>query len=345
MDTQYCNTAARKGQHLLLEERCIIAAGIKCGENIYQIAKELNRSYNTIKAEIQRGTVHLKNGRAVYKADVGQAVYQEHRKGSGRPCKFLQVLPFLKQVEQSCLVGKMSLDSFFGRALVDKTFSRDEMVCTKTLYNYVDKGLLRMKNLDLPEKVARNTKEERVHTNKRGLGDSIEQRPKSVDDRQEFGHWEADTVVGSKAEKEPCVATLVERKTRDCIWVKAENHTAEAVQAAIDSVIASFGEKASLVFKTVTADNGSEFAKLTELAKYGTKVYFTHPYSSWEKGTNECHNRMLRRFIPKGKSMTQYSSDDIAYMADWVNSLPRKILHYRTPEELFDDELDLIYAC
>ncbi len=104
-----------------------------------------------------------------------------------------------------------------------------------------------------------------MHTNKRGLGDSIEHRPKSVDDRQEFGHWEADTVVGSKAEKEPCVATLVERKTRDCIWVKAENHTAEAVQAAIDSVIASFGEKASLVFKTVTADNGSEFAKLTEL--------------------------------------------------------------------------------
>ena len=344
MDTQYCITEARKGQHLLLRERYIIETRIRDGVNVYRIAKELNRSYNTIKAEIQRGTVHLQDGRAVYRADFGQDVYLEHRKGSGRQCKFLRVLPFLNHVVQ-CFSGKgMSLDSICGRAVVDKAFSQDKMVCTKTLYNYVDKGLILIKNIDLPEKVTRNTKEEHVHTNKRKLGDSIELRPESVDNRQEFGHWESDTVVGSKAEKEPCIVTLVESKTRVCIWDKAANHTAEAVQAVIDGIVARFGEKASQVFKTVTADNGSEFAKLTELEKYGTKVYFTHPYSSWEKGTNECHNRLLRRFIPKGKSMAQYSSDEIAHMADWANSLPRKILHYRTPEELFDDELDLIYA-
>lgn len=83
---------------------------------------------------------------------------------------------------------------------------------------------------------------------------------------------------------------------------------------------------------------------MTEIATQGANVYFTHPYSSWEKGTNECHNKLLRRFIPKGISMTRYSAEDIAYMADWANTLPRKILVYRTPDELFDVELDRIDA-
>lgn len=115
-------------------------------------------------------------------------------------------------------------------------------------------------------------------------------------------------------------------------------------QEAIERVMEQFGNMACKVFKTVTGDNGSEFSRLSELVSQGTKVYFTHPYSSWEKGTNECHNKLLRRFIRKGASMTQYSAEDIAYMADWANALPRKILGYRTPDELFEAELDRIYA-
>lgn len=114
--------------------------------------------------------------------------------------------------------------------------------------------------------------------------------------------------------------------------------------AVRENTLAQFGSMASTVFKTVTSDNGSEFAKLSELESQGIKVYFTHPYSSWEKGTNECHNKLLRRFIPKGVSMAEYSGDDISYMADWANTLPRKILGYRTPDELFEAELDRIYA-
>ena len=150
--------------------------------------------------------------------------------------------------------------------------------------------------------------------------------------------------MGSKYEDEPCTVTMTERKTRNSIWIKAANHTADAVQEAIQSIMDYFGNKASTVFKSVTGDNGSEFARLAELASQGTSVYFTHPYSSWEKGTNECHNRLLRRFIPKGVSMAGYSAEDIAYMADWANTLPRKILGYRTPEELFDEELARSYA-
>ena len=143
--------------------------------------------------------------------------------------------------------------------------------------------------------------------------------------------------MGSKYEDEPCTVTMTERKTRNSIWIKAANHTADAVQEAIQSIMDYFGIKASTVFKSVTGDNGSEFARLAELTSQGTSVYFTHPYSSWEKGTNECHNKLLRRFIPKGVSMSGYSAEDIAYMADWANTLPRKLLGYRTPEKLFDE--------
>lgn len=236
------------------------------------------------------------------------------------------------------------MDVCAGRALDTGKFHRDQIVCTKTLYNYVDRGLIGIKNIDLPEKLSRNTKQERVRKNKRILGDSIELRPESVELREEFGHWEFDTVVGSKNENEPCTVTLTERKTRNCIWIKAADHTADAVQEAIQRVMSHFESVAAAVFKTVTGDNGSEFARLIELTSQGTKVYFTHPYSSWEKGTNECHIKLLRRFIPKGVSMAKYSSEDIAYMADWANSLPRKILGYKTPDELFEAELDRIYA-
>ena len=118
----------------------------------------------------------------------------------------------------------------------------------------------------------------------------------------------------------------------------------QAISEALQKMLAYFSEQYSSVFKTITADNGSEFADLSLVENGKTKVYFTHPYSSFEKGTVECHNRMFRRFIPKGKSIDDYSADDICFFADSINGLPRKILGYKTPEELFEQELDLIYA-
>lgn len=344
MDTQDYITEHRKGQHLLAEERHEIEVRLKDGWSIYRIAKHLGRAYNTIKNEIARGTVYLYNGKVTrYKAKAAEQQYKENRRNSRRQYKRLEVSTFIGYVEESFAAG-WSLDVCAGKALETGKFRRDQIVCTKTLYNYVDNGLIGIKPIDLPEKLRRNTKKGKVRKNKRFLGDSIELRPESVEFREEFGHWEVDTVLGSKYEEEPCTVTLTERKTRNCIWIKAANHTANAVQEAIQSVVDYFGIMASKVFKSVTGDNGSEFAKLAELSSQGISVYFTHPYSSWEKGTNECHNKLLRRFIPKGVSMAGYSAEDIAYMADWANTLPRKILGYRTPDELFEAELDRIYA-
>lgn len=176
------------------------------------------------------------------------------------------------------------------------------------------------------------------------MGTSIEERPGIVEFRTEFGHWEIDSVLGKKGEDEPIVMTLVERMTRYSIWIKARNRTAETIQEVLIETMKQFGERAGQVFKSITADNGSEFAELHTLENGETKVYFTHPYSSFEKGTNECHNRMLWRFLPKGRSITGYSVEDILFFSDMINGLPRKILGYRTPEQLFERQLDFVYA-
>ena len=105
-----------------------------------------------------------------------------------------------------------------------------------------------------------------------------------------------------------------------------------------------FVETANQVFKTITGDNGSEFSGLSLLEDGKLTVYFTHPSSPFEKGTNERHNRLLRRFIPKGRSISDYTADEICFFADCINGLPRKMLDYSTPEELFDRQLDLIYT-
>ena len=106
----------------------------------------------------------------------------------------------------------------------------------------------------------------------------------------------------------------------------------------------TYSEHYGEVFKIITTDNGSEFSRPSELEELAeTLVYYTHPYTSCEKGTNERHNGIIRRFIPKGKRISVFDVDYISGIEMWCNSLPRKILNYRTPDEVFEDELDRIY--
>ena len=170
-------------------------------------------------------------------------------------------------------------------------------------------------------------------------------RPIDIDNRKEFGHWEIDTVIGEKSKDDNVLLTIVERKTRYSMIIKAVAKTAPAVTDALNRVRNLFGEQFSQVFKSITSDNGSEFADLSTIeSETNTKIYFTHPYSSFEKGTNERHNGLIRRFIQKGKRISDYSCDDIAFIEDWMNTLPRRILKYKTPEELFELHLDQIYS-
>ena len=267
MDNTYHTTEHRKGQHLLSEERHEIEVRRKDGWSIYRIAKHLGRPYNTIKNEIKRGTVSLYNGKVRrYKADEGETVYLERRQNCRRQYRCLATIRFLQYVVKHFKGDeKWSLDACCGKARESKKFRREEMVCTKTLYNYVDLGLLPIKNIDLPEKLRRNTKSKKAKENKRILGKSIEERPEIVDFREEFGHWELDSVIGKKTEGEPVVITLTERTTRQCIWLKVKDYSAEAVNEALKALFDEFGGLWHEVFKTITADSGSEFALPSEL--------------------------------------------------------------------------------
>ena len=291
MDNANYTTEHRTGQHLLSEERHEIEVRLKDRWSIYRIAKHLGRPYNTIKNEIKRGMVSLYNGKQhCYKADEGKKVYLENRRNCRKQYRCLASIRFLQYVvEHFKGDDKWSLDASYGKALESGKFRREEMVCTKTLYNYVDLGLLPIKNIDLPEKLRRNTKAKKARENKKNLGRSIEERPEIVELRTEFGHWEIDTVIDKKDEGEPCVLTLVERMTRMCIGVKARNHTAEAITKALQKVMSYFAEEKDQVFKTITGDNGSEFAGLSLLEDGKLKVYFTPPSVSQRCSTSICY--------------------------------------------------------
>lgn len=342
------NTQSRKNKHLNLEERIMIEIRLKDGFSPYKIAKEIERPITTILNEIHRGTTtQIKQGKPVemYLADTGEAIYRKHRLNSCRAFKRLECCKFIKFVVDKIKNSSWSPDACVGNSLETKLFKRSEIVCTKTLYNYIDLGLLSVKNIDLPIKLRRNTKPSTVIKHKKNLGKSIEERPNSINNRKEFGHWEIDTVIGEKAGNDCVLLTIVERKTRNAIARSIAGKTASAVMGELKHISNLYGEQFSQVFKTITGDNGSEFADLSTLEDDSdTKVYFTHPYSSFEKGTNECHNGLIRRFIPKGKRMSDYSASDISFIEEWMNTLPRRILQYKTPEDLFEAQLDIIYA-
>lgn len=344
MDQLNSNTYHQKGKHLSFEERVIIQTRLKDKFSPNKIAAEIGCSPNTIRNEIKRGTVSLYNGKVQrYRASDGQRVYKANRSNSCRRCEYLNKLDFI-YVENRFFNDGISIDACVGEALVKEYFSREQMLCTKTIYNYIDKGFMKIRNHNLPEKISRKTKHERVRKNKKVLGRSIEERP-DIDDKLEFGHREADLVIGQKDKSDEALLTLLERHTRKYMLFKIAGKSASAVMEGFAKVKDYFGSKFSDVFKAITTDNGSEFADLSKLEEASaTLVYYAHPYSSWEKGSNERHNRLVRRFIAKGKRISDYGLDAIVRIEDWCNNLPRKILGYKTPDDLFEAKLDEIYA-
>ncbi|WP_172992655.1 IS30 family transposase, partial [Lactobacillus helveticus] len=190
----------------------------------------------------------------------------------------------------------------------------------------------------------RNTKIHRVRKNKKKLGRSIEQRPQEVNKRNVFGHWECDLVLGHKTKDDEVLLTMSERMSREFLIIKIPDKTVASVMNAFKSLRKQYSEHWNDIFKTITTDNGSEFADLSQLEDISkTLVYYAHPYTSCDKGTVERHNGLIRRFIPKGDYIHNYSLQQIINIETWCNSLPRKILAYHTPDEIFERELDQIY--
>lgn len=180
--------------------------------------------------------------------------------------------------------------------------------------------------------------------NKKNYGNGISERPEIAALRIEEGHWEGDTVVGKRAGKEAVVLSLLEKKTENYIAMRIPGKDSASVLDAMRQLKEEYGDRFGQVFKTITVDNGSEFSGFAQVESWGSKVFFAHPYTSWERPQNERHNGLFRAFVPKGASIEDYSPEDILYAADELNGRPRKKLGYRTPEELYEKFLDSVYA-
>ena len=216
------------------------------------------------------------------------------------------------------------------------------MVSTKTLYSYIELRLTKIKNIDLKQKLRRKLKKTYSHEYIKKLGDSIELRPPCANERIEFGHWEIDLIIGKRS-KDEVLLTLDERMTRFRHIIRLPGKKAEYVVAALENLKLYYGDNFCKIFKSITADNGSEFADLSEIP---VQIFFAHPYSSWERGTNERQNErqngLVRFFIPKGKPISQVSDLTIQRTEHWINTIPRKIFGYRSSQEFFYEQIALI---
>lgn len=234
---------------------------------------------------------------------------------------------------------KWSLDAICGYAKRHKLYPA-EILCTKTLYNYINLGLLKIKSIDLPLKLRRKTSIKQNRQNRKILGKSIEERPVEIEGRTTFGNWEIDTVITKRNKAEPVLVTITERKTRMEIILKIAYRNASFVNKSLEKLLSKL-EDPTPIFKSLTSDNGSEFSSLIELENNLVgDVYYCHPNNPQERGTNEKHNSLIRRFLPKGKSLLDYKEDHYIKIMHWINNLPRKILNYRTPLEVFTKELN-----
>ena len=219
---------------------------------------------------------------------------------------------------------------------------REFTVSTKTLYRYIDAGIYfpNLTNKDLPERPYRKHTYNHIRKTKRPpKGTSIELRPREIGKRESFGHWEMDCVVGKKEGKKEAVLVLTERLTRYEIIVKLQDKTSNSVVSALDKLQRKYDFN---LFNSITVDNGSKFqdCRGMEYDSKGnkrTQLYYCHPYASCERGTNERHNRIIRRFLKKGHSMAKVTQKECYGISEWMNNYPRKILGWRTPADLFQE--------
>lgn len=337
--TQSQTNTPRRYRQLTLDERGQIQALKQTGlYTITKIAEMIHRDKSTVSRELKRGTVDQIHGAGKhvqqYFAETGAAVYEKHRAVCHPGTRLEQCPEFYAELVVLRQRPRVhSVDSFV------QTYKQahPEIPCpsTPTVYRDIEKGLLEVRNGDLPMKPRRRVKSDahkHARTNKRVYGKSIEERPDEVEDRQTVGHWEGDLVKGTRVEDEPALMTMTERATRFEIILKLPNYHAETCLRGLQSILDDYGVDN---FKTVTFDNGSEFAKLSEVT--GTTVYYAHPYSPWERGTNENANGLIREFIPKGHSLHEYDIIDIQSFQDALNQRPRRSLEYRCAADLLPE--------
>lgn len=317
------------GKHFTKEERHTLETLLKMKISVSDIAKQLNRHRSTIYKEINKGMCQQMDYdlkvHNVYLYDVAQRKYEELSHHKGRKRKLNPDDPFLQEVSYWILKKKYSPEAALYKI-------QDKKLCVKSVYNYVHAGFMKDVNvMSLPYARPKKKKIEDVEKRQFKRGRSIEERPELIKQRNEYGHWEMDTVYSSKDDL-TCLLVLSERMTREELVFRIKDRTTSSVIRALDRYERQIGSPAFRnKFRTITCDNGMEFADWHSIERScrtkgnRTVTYFCHPYCSSERATNENINRMIRRWIPKGDDIGLYSPREIQQIQDWINDYPRKI--------------------
>ena len=310
-------------------ERKIVEKHLRKGDSKSEIARILGVSHTTIGREVNNEKNwewwRKSNGKVVkiYNAEKAQKNYEQNKARCGAKYKFIKNEAGFAYVENWVLAGE-SPDQAIERAKLEKV---DIDFSSRTFYNYIERGMSRVTPFNLRFKLRRKPrKHKRIRQHKRKMGKSIELRPSIVNNRTEFGHWEGDFIVDKN---DNAILVLQERMSRKCILRKVTKREKNEVFETVSKL------KTEYNMKSLTIDNDSAFFKLPQLEDENCEIYFTHPYSSFEKGGVENLNGIVRRYVPKGTDLSSLTGQTIERIQNQVNDMPRKIHGYYTSDEMY----------
>lgn len=307
--------------HLTTFERARIETLYEQGKPIRTIAEKLQRSPSTISRELKRNSQ-----KESYKSEYAQEKYNERRLNCGRVGKWS---PELAGIIHEKLNLTWSPEQITGRLFQGS-------ISFKTIYRWIYQGLLVNQDLQVLRHKGKRQKPQETR-GRFNVGTPIRKRPKEIRKRRTFGHWELDSVVSSRGKSKGCFATFVERKTRWFLAIKTPNRSARSMEQAIKTLNEQLPSGA---FQTATVDRGKEFACYRTIEQdTDIKVYFADPYSSWQRGSNENANGLLREFFPKKTDLANVSNDELEGALSLINNRPRKCLNWKTTYEAFQEEL------
>lgn len=312
-------------KHFSISERESILEFLAFGLSKAEIARRLGRHRSSICREIQRNSHDEK-----YSPHKAQEAYNSRKKRCGAR-RILENNIILIYIQEKLEKG-WTPEQIAGRSKVEDLFN----ISFKTIYSAINSGLLLENTISfLPRK---GRKKRNGVKEKRGtIPDKkmIEERPAEANERSEVGHFESDTIIGSK--RQGAIMTYVCRKSR---YLIAELMTDRKAATFNQATIENFKYIPSEYVKTFTSDNGKEFSGFKELEKeLEVETYFANPYHSWERGTNENTNGLLRRYFPKGIDFKKLKRKELNQAVYAINNRPRKCLNWKTPQEEFWGEI------
>ena len=328
----------RMFSHLQWKDRLRIEKMLKAKKSKTEIARTLRVDYTTIMREVKRGQTIQRDtnlvDRLVYCAETAERKYQENLRAKGPDIKLGNDHELAQYIE-----GKIADDGYSPEAALHK-IKEDGLAFSVTLskwtvYKYINDGVfLRVTNKSLPMGGERKTEYKKVQAARAPKGESIEDRPVEVETREKPFHREMDSVLSAKeGGSKKRFLTMTERTSRaELMYIMTDGTMARVVSDLdmLEEKLGSFNFRR--IFQTITVDNGSEFQDWEGMTRAvtgdGTRthIYYCHPYSAFERGSNENGNRMIRRKIPKGTDFTRITEDDTLRVQRWVNEYPRGIL-------------------